>query len=226
MKQPTFQIKKEKTGDGYAQLIIEPLEPGFGPTLGNSLRRVLLEHINGAAVTSVQIAGVNHQFTTLEGMKEDIVELILNIKQLRLAYNGEEPVTATLKAQGPGDVTAGQIELPAGVELANPELVLAHLAAKKNKLEITFTIQSGKGYLPAEEQEITTLGVIPVDAVFSPVIKVNFTVTDTRVGRYTNFDKLIMDVWTDKTISPEDALLQADNPSFGPGADGLPTALS
>ena len=134
MNQPTFQIKIQDKSEKYSRLIIEPLEEGFGHTLGNSLRRVLLSHIRGAAVTGVEIKGLNHQFTTLEGMREDVVELVLNLKQLKVSYNGEEPIKATLKASGPGDVTAGQIELPSGVSVANPDLILAHLADKNNTL--------------------------------------------------------------------------------------------
>lgn len=209
MSKPTFQIKTLKSTDNFAQIAIEPLEPGFGHTLGVALRRVLLEHIRGAAVTTVQIKGVNHQFTTLEGMREDIVELILNLKQLKFTYQGTEAVTATLTAQGPAEVKAREINLPAGVELANPDFVLANLADKKTQLDLTLTIESGQGYSPAEDRPVTVLGVIPIDAIFSPVTKVDFTVSDTRVGRFTNFNKLIMDIWTDSTIQPEPALTQA-----------------
>jgi DNA-directed RNA polymerase subunit alpha len=209
MSQPTFQLKTIKSTDDYAQIVIEPLEQGFGHTLGIALRRVLLEHIPGAAITSIQIAGINHQFTTLEGMKQDIVDLILNIKQLKIAYSGTEPVKATLKAQGPGKITAEQIELPSGVKLANPQHLLAELADKKSKLEITFNIESGKGYSPAEDHQVNTLGVIPIDALFSPIVKVNIKISDTRVGRLTNFDKLTLDIWTNSTIQPENVIVRA-----------------
>ena len=209
LRQPTFKIKIEEQTDDYARFVFEPLERGFAATLGNSLRRVLLSHIRGAAVTSVQIKGINHQFTTLEGMREDVVDLILNIKQLKLSYQGDEPVTASLKAQGPGDVTAGQIELPANVEIANPEMVLAHLAESKSKLEMSLVIESGKGYSPAEDRLVDTLGVIPIDAIFSPIIKVNFKVADTRVGRSSNFDKLNLEVWSDSSVTPESAVKEA-----------------
>ncbi len=209
IKQPTFRTKVEEQSTDYARLVIEPLEQGFGQTLGNALRRVLLTHIRGAAVTSVQIKGVNHQFRTFEGMREDVVDLILNIKQIKIAYQGEEPVTAKLKAQGPGEVTAGQIELPANVEIANPDLVLANLADSKSKLEVTMTIESGQGYSPAEERMVNELGVIPTDAIYSPVVRVNFKVTDTRVGRKTNYDKLILDVWSDGSVEPEKAVKEA-----------------
>ena len=209
LRQPTFKIKIEEQTDDYARFVFEPLERGFAATLGNSLRRVLLSHIRGAAVTSVQIKGINHQFTTLEGMREDVVDLILNIKRLKLSYQGDEPVTASLKAQGPGDVTAGQIELPANVEIANPEMVLAHLAESKSKLEMSLVIESGKGYSPAEDRLVDTLGVIPIDAIFSPIIKVNFKVADTRVGRSSNFDKLNLEVWSDSSVTPESAVKEA-----------------
>lgn len=209
INQPTFKLTVEESTDDFAQINIEPLEQGFGHTLGNSIRRVLLGHIPGAAITSVQINGVNHQFTTLEGMKEDVIDLILNLKQIRVSYKGEEPVTATLKASGPGEVKAEQIEFPSGVELANPDLVLANLADKKNKLEVSMTIESGVGYSPAEDREVSTLGVIPVDATFSPISRVDFNVSDTRVGRVTNFDKLQLKVWTDGTVSGEEAVKTA-----------------
>lgn len=211
MFQPTFKTTTTESTANYGQIVIEPLEKGFGNTLGISLRRVLLEHIPGAAVTTVKIGGVNHQFTTLEGLKEDIVDLILNIKQIRVSYTGEEPAKATLKATGPGEITASQIEFSSGIELANPDLVLATLADKKTKLNIEFTVESGKGYSPAEDRLVDTLGIIPVDALFSPITKVNFHVTDTRVGRFTNYDKLTLDIWTDATISPENAVKQAAN---------------
>lgn len=209
MKQPLFQTTIEDSKNNYSQIIMEPLEQGFGHTLGNSLRRVLLEHIPGAAATSVKISGVNHQFTTLEGLKEDIIELVLNLKQLHFSYQGTEPAVAKLKAIGPGEVKAGQIELPSGVELSNPDFVIANLADKKSKLEFTLTIESGVGYSTAENHRTNTVGVIPLDALFSPIIKVNFKITDTRVGRQTNFDKLILDVWTNGTITAKDAVTKA-----------------
>ncbi len=204
-----FKLNVQGETDSYAQIVIEPLLPGFGQTMGNSLRRVMLTYLPGAAVTSVQIDGVQHQFTSLKGMRQDIVDFVLNLKQLHLVYNGSEPVTLTLNVKGPGQITAEQIELPSGVEVANPELVIADLSDSKASLKAQITVESGVGYSPAEERVISTVGVIPVDAGFSPVTRVNYEVLSTRVGRLTNFDKIVLDVWTNGTMKPSDAVLKA-----------------
>ena len=204
-----FKYKVSEQQPRYAKIVLEPLHQGFGHTLGNSLRRVMLSYLPGAAVTAVQIDGVTHQFSTLEGMKEDIIEFVLNLKQLNIRYRGKEPVTVKLEATGPGEVTAAQIDLPTGVEISNPDLVLANLADKKHKLSATLTIESGRGYRSATEQHVTTIGLIPVDAIFSPVYKVNYQVTPTRVERHSDFDKLTLEIWTDGTIEAEEALTQA-----------------
>lgn len=207
-EQPTFEMKEEEKKDGYAKFVISPLEQGYGHTLGNALRRVLLTSLEGAAVTSAKISGVKHQFSSLKGMKEDVVEFILNLKKVRFDYEGEDPVKASISFEGPGEVKAKDIEISGDVDVANPELVLATLS-KDGKLSATLEIESGSGYRSAEERENREIGLIPVDASFSPVTRVNYTVEETRVGRRTNFDKLNLEVWTDGTIEPEDAIIKA-----------------
>ena len=208
MSQPIFEILEEKKEKNYSILAITPLEQGYGFTLGNSLRRVLLTSLPGAAITSVKIVGVNHQFSSLIGMKEDIVEFCLNLKKVRVSYKGEKAVNATLKAVTAGEVKAGDIKLPAGVEISNPELVLAVLN-KGAKLDADIIIESGSGYLPADTRSSTEIGMIPLDASFSPIVRVNYKVEETRVGRLTNYDKLTLEVWTDGTIKALDAVTQA-----------------
>jgi DNA-directed RNA polymerase subunit alpha len=209
MSKPQFTIQTETTRPDYGKFVIEPLSQGFGNTLGNALRRVLYSAIPGAAITSVQINGANHQFTTIEGVKEDVVQLILAIKQIRVSYSGENPVRINLSTKGPGEVTAGEFDLPSGVTIANPDLVIAHLSDKDAKLEIEATVESGYGYSPAEDRHSTTVGVIPVDATFTPVIRVNYAVEATRVGRVTNFDRLVLEITSDGTVAPQDALKTA-----------------
>lgn len=208
MNQPIFEVKEESKKDGYSKIVITPLEQGYGNTLGNSLRRVLLTSLPGAAATSVKIAGVKHQFSSLTGMKEDVVEFVLNLKKVRFGYTGEKPVRGTISVKGPGEVRAKDIQVSSEVSIANPEAFLANLS-KGAKLEATIEIQSGVGYIPAEEQEVTELGLIPMDASFSPVVRVNYKVEETRVGRLTNFDKLTFEIWTDGTASAKDALATA-----------------
>lgn len=208
MSQPIFEIIEEKKDKNYASLAITPLEQGYGFTLGNSLRRVLLTSLPGAAITSVKIAGVNHQFSSLSGMKEDIVEFCLNLKKVRISYQGEKAVNATLKVNTAGEVKAGDIKLPTGVEVSNPELVLAVLN-KGAKLDADITIESGSGYNPADTRTSTEIGMIPLDASFSPIVRVNYKVEETRVGRLTNYDKLTLEVWTDGTIDALEAVQKA-----------------
>lgn len=209
MTEPAFSITKEAEKTDFGRYVIEPLEAGYGHTLGNALRRVLLTSLPGAAVTQVKISGVRHQFTTITGLKEDAVELILNIKQLRIKYKGEKPVKLTLGATGPGKVTAAKIKTPAGVEIVNRGLVLGSLADKKSKLSAELTVEAGLGYSLAEERKTSTIGLIPVDATFTPVIHVNYRVEATRVGRRANLDRLIMEITTDGTIAPKEALVSA-----------------
>ncbi|RJR29294.1 DNA-directed RNA polymerase subunit alpha [Candidatus Microgenomates bacterium] len=203
--EPIFEIKELNTQDKYTKFEITPLPAGYGDTLGTALRRVLLTNMQGAAVTSVKIDGVRHQFSTLKGMKEDVLDFLLNLKKVRFAYSGNESATVTLSADKVGEVKAGDIKTPTGVKVANPELVLANLS-KGAKLSVEMTVSSGVGYSPADEREEEKVGIIPLDASFSPVERVNFKVEDTRVGRLTNYNKLILEVWTDGTISPREAL--------------------
>lgn len=210
MSQPLFEIQEIESKKDYATLVITPLEQGYGYTLGNSLRRVLLTSLHGAAFTSVKIAGVRHQFSSLVGMKEDIVEFCLNLKKVRLTYTGEGPVRASLKVTSSGEVKAGDIKVPSDVKIANPELVLSVLN-KGAKLDADLIIENGVGYVTADSKSIKEIGLIPLDASFSPVLRVNYKVEETRVGRLTNFDKLTMEIWTDGTVGPKDTLVQAAN---------------
>ncbi len=207
---PTFKIIEENKEAGYSRFVVEPLEPGFGQTLGVAIRRVLLASIEGAAVTSIKIDGVRHLFSTIPGLKEDMIELMLNIKTLRVRLTGaKKEGKLKLSVTGPKTVTAKEIEATDGVEVVDPSHYIGTLADKKSKLSMEMTVEEGLGYSLAEERKISTVGVIPIDAIFSPITKVNYKVEQTRVGRQTNFDKLVLDIWTDKTIDPKDALEQA-----------------
>ncbi len=203
-------VRKIAGDETYGKFEIEPLEPGFGTTLGNTLRRVLLSSLWGAAVTSIQIEGVAHEFTSIAHVKEDVTEIILNLKQLRLKSFTEDPVTLTLDAKGPAEVRAADIQTPADVEIVNPDLYICTIA-DKGHLRMELTAERGKGYVPAErnKREGQPIGVIPIDAVFSPVVKANFLVEKTRVGQATDYDRLNLEVWTDGTITPEEAVSSA-----------------
>ncbi|HET8812586.1 MAG TPA: DNA-directed RNA polymerase subunit alpha, partial [Gaiella sp.] len=184
---------------------------GFGYTFGNSLRRVLLSSLEGAAVTAVKIEGVSHEFTTLPGVREDVTDVILNLKSLVCRLHGESPeIEVHVSKRGPGVVTAADIEAPADLEILNPDLELAHLA-DKGKLEMTLTIGRGRGYVPAELNRgpETTIGVIPIDSIFSPVRRVSYEVDSARVGQRTDYDKLVLDVATDGSVAPKDAIAEA-----------------
>lgn len=202
------EFDPESLTSRYGKLVVEPLEKGFGITLGNSLRRVLLSSIPGAAITSVKIEGVPHEFTVIPGVKEDVTEIILNIKELQIKSYSEEPVTLYLDAQGPGEVVASQIETGHRVEILNPDLIIATLDSDKSRLTMEMKVEKGKGYLPVEKHhdEDIPVGTILVDAIFSPVIKVNFSVENARVGRETDYDRLILEVWTNGTVHPQDAV--------------------
>ncbi|MEK7111191.1 MAG: DNA-directed RNA polymerase subunit alpha [Patescibacteria group bacterium] len=207
--QPFHITAKDGAQPNEGAITFEPLRQGFGHTLGVALRRVMLSGLTGAAVTKIKIKGATHQFTTLKGMNEDVVELVLNIKQIKLAYAGDKPEAIYLQVTGDKEVTAADLEVPATVKIANPELVLASLSDKKSKLSAELTVETGTGYLSAEEQGKQKLGVIPVDASFSPVSSVFYKIESTRVGRRTDFDKLIMTVKTNGTIAPKDAVTEA-----------------
>jgi len=208
MQKPTFSVTPVKETDNYGQFTIEPLENGFGHTLGNALRRVLLSSFKGAAITKVKVAGVTHKFSTLEGMSEDMVDLMLNLKSVRVAYQGDEPVKATLSAKGPGVVTAKDIVTPPGVEVVNKDAVVAKLA-KGTKLDIELEVSTGFGYSPSEDRTTSTVGELVLDAIFSPVERVSYKVEATRVGRRTDYDKLVMDIYTDGSQKPADVLKEA-----------------
>lgn len=204
-----FQIITKSETETEGTIVLEPLRQGFGHTLGNALRRVMMTHLTGAAPVKVKIKGATHQFTTLKGMKEDIVELVLNLKKVRVGYQGETPETLKLEAVGPGQVTAAGLKGPATVKIVNPDLVLATLADKKSKLSLELTVESGSGYSLSEEQGKQKLGVIPLDAAFSPVTQVSYTIQATRVGRRTDFDRLVLKIHTSGTITASGAVTQA-----------------
>jgi|SRR5262245_49601954 len=207
----TPRISSEDADERAGRFTIEPLDRGFGYTFGNSLRRVLLSSLEGAAVTAVKIEGVSHEFTTLPGVREDVTDVILNLKSLVCRLHGESPeIEVHVSKRGPGAVTAADIEAPADLEILNPELELAHLA-DKGKLEMTLTIGRGRGYVPAELNRgpETTIGVIPIDSIFSPVRRVSYEVDASRVGQRTDYDKLVLDVSTDGSVAPKDAIAEA-----------------
>lgn len=201
------QVRKLETGANYGKFDIEPLDPGFGTTLGNTLRRVLLSSLWGAAVTSIQIDGVAHEFTAIPHVKEDVTEVILNLKKLRLKAHTEDPITLLLDVKGPAEVRASNIQATSDVDIVNPDLYICTLAAKGH-LRMELNVERGKGYVPAErnKREGQPIGVIPIDSIFSPVEKANFVVEKTRVGQSTDYDRLIIEVWTDGTMSPEEAV--------------------
>ncbi len=209
MLDPMFKVKTDEATDTFGRFIIEPLETGYAHTLGNALRRVLLSSLPGAAVTSVTISGVKHQFQTLDGLEEDIVEFVLNLKKLHVRLLDGDKATLRLEATGPGEVTAAAIEGSAAVEIVNKDLYLGTLADKKAKLSAELTVEKGYGYSPSEERKTDQIGLIPLDAVFSPVLRVNYSQESTRVGRQTNLDKLVLEIWSDGTVSPLDALKHA-----------------
>jgi len=209
MKIFKFWIKKEKKAAGYGRFIISPLPRGFGVTLGNALRRVLLSYMPGVAITQIKVKGANHPFAVIKGVKEDLIDVIMNIKQIKIAYDKEKPVRVHLEKTGPGSVKAGDIQLIPGVEIKNPNLVLANLADSKSKLKITFTIEKGIGYSLAEEHKTDKMGLISIDAIFSPVLKANYEVKEIRVGEQKDMNELTMEVWTDETVTPLSALKQA-----------------
>jgi DNA-directed RNA polymerase subunit alpha len=203
-------LHEEVVSDSRSRFILDPLEPGFGYTLGNSLRRTLLSSIPGAAVTNIRIQGVSHEFSTIPGVKEDVVEVILNIKNLVVSSEHDAPVVAHLSKSAAGPVTAADIQVPAGVEVHNPDLVIATLNSK-GKLEIEFIIERGRGYVQASQNRNpdAEAGVIPVDSIYSPVLKVSYRVEATRAGEFTNFDKLVVDVETKSSMAPKDAVASA-----------------
>ncbi|HDP79822.1 MAG TPA: DNA-directed RNA polymerase subunit alpha [Spirochaetes bacterium] len=194
----------------FGRFIAEPFEKGYGLTVGNSLRRVLLSSIEGSAITAIKIEGVPHEFHSIEGVYEDVAKIILNLKKLRLNYFGDLPKVIHVIKEGPGDMTGADFNVDSDVEIMNPELKIAGLN-EKGKIDIEAQVEKGRGYVAAELNKSNTesVGVIPIDAIFSPIRRVNVKVEDTRVGQRTDYDKLILEVWTDGSVSPEDALAQA-----------------
>lgn len=203
------RIKNTKTQGNYASYDIEPLEAGYGMTLGNALRRVLLSSLPGAAVTSIRIDGVQHEFQDIPNVTEDVTEIVLNIKKLRLRSFSDHPVSMRLEVNGERVVTAADILAPSTVEVVNPDLYIATLDNDDARLEMELVVETGKGYVPADSKEDQPIGVIPVDAIYAPVQKVNYTVEHTRVGQITNYDKIVLEIWTDGTVTPDEALRQS-----------------
>ena len=203
---PTITKEIDENGH-YGKFVVEPLERGYGTTLGNCMRRILLSSLPGAAITSVKIDGILHEFSTIPGVKEDVTEIILNLKRLAVRINGDENKRAIINAVGPKEVTAADIIVDADTEIFNPDLHIATLADNAT-LVMEMNLTSGRGYVPAEQnkKENTPIAEIPVDSIFTPVKKVNFTVDNTRVGQVTDFDKLTLEVWTNGTIDARDAV--------------------
>lgn len=216
MKLKNFQmprgvlIEDGTVTDGYSKFVIEPLERGFGTTIGNSIRRVLLSSLPGAAVVGVRIDGVAHEFSTMPNVVEDVAEIILNLKGLRLILHSDEPKTLMLEAEGKGDVTAEDIQTDIDVEILNPDLHIASLD-EGGQLRMEIHVDSGRGYVIAEQNKMPDqpIGVIPMDAMFTPVTRVNFQVENTRIGQRTDYDRLVLEIWTDASVGPRDALSTA-----------------
>lgn len=200
------RLSVEEQTATYARLVAEPLEAGYGITLGNALRRVLLSSLEGAAITHVRIDQVQHEFSTIPGMAEDTTEFLLNVKEVRLKPISNRPATISLDVEGPAIITAADLQVPADFELVNPDLYLGRLETPGSRISAEFHAETGKGYQPAGSVEGLPLGYIPVDAIFTPIRKVNYRVEKTRVGQSTNFDRLILEVWTDGTIDPVEAV--------------------
>ncbi len=201
------KIERLEGDDRYARFVCEPLPAGYGTTLGNSLRRVLLSSLPGAAITAARIRGVAHEFSTIPGVKEDVVEMVINLKGIRLRSFATEPVTLVLEKEGPGDVTAGDIQTTSDIEIVNPEQRIATLEPEAS-LWMELTVENGRGFVTGDRREGLPIGVVPIDALFGPVRKVNFNVENTRVGQVTNYDRLLLEVWTDGTTPPDEAVAQ------------------
>lgn len=206
IEKPTITKKISEDGK-YGKFVVEPLERGYGTTLGNCMRRILLSSLPGAAITSVKIDGILHEFSTIPGVKEDVTEIILNLKRLAVKITGDEDKRAIINAVGPKEVTAADIIVDSDTEIFNPDLHIATLAENAT-LVMEMNIASGRGYVPAEQNktEFTPISVIPVDSIYTPVTRVNYTVENTRVGQVTDYDKLILELWTDGSITPEEGV--------------------
>ena len=207
IKKPRIECIENPTDSSYGKYVIEPLERGYGTTLGNSLRRVLLSSLPGTACTSIKIAGIQHEFSTIPGVKEDVTEIVLNVKSIIARLHSSEPKTVYIEASGEGIVTAGDIKPDSEVEILNPEQPIATLGPD-GALNMELVLDHGRGYVSADKNKTPTMaiGTIPVDSIYTPVLKVNYTVENTRVGNQTDFDKLTIEVWTDKTMTSRDAI--------------------
>lgn len=207
IEKPRIECIDSPEGSAYGKYIVEPLERGYGVTLGNSLRRILLSSLPGTAATSIKIAGVQHEFSTIPGVKEDVTEIVLNVKKIIARLNCQGVKTVYISAAGECEVTAGDIKADGEVEILNPELHICSLGADAT-FNMEITLSHGRGYVPAERNKTaqTVIGVIPIDSIYTPVYKVNYTVENTRVGNVTDYDKLTLEVWTDSTISARDAV--------------------
>jgi DNA-directed RNA polymerase subunit alpha len=227
------KVDYAELSETYGKFVIEPLDRGFGVTLGNALRRVLLAAIPGAAITSVKIEGVLHEFSSIPGVVEDVTQIILNLKELTLKLHSDKPKLLRLEASGKKDATAGDVQPDAEVEILNPDLHLATLDRRDARLVMELIVERGTGYVPAERHRKSehVIGVIPIDSIFSPIQKVNFLVEDTRVGQMTDYDRLVLEVWTDGSIRPEEAVKEASRilidyfKLFTAGEEGVPGAL-
>jgi len=227
------KVDYAELSETYGKFVIEPLDRGFGVTLGNALRRVLLTAIPGAAITSVKIEGVLHEFSSIPGVVEDVTQIILNLKELTLKLHSDKPKLLRLEASGKKDATAGDVQPDAEVEILNPDLHLATLDRRDARLVMELIVERGTGYVPAERHRKSehVIGVIPIDSIFSPIQKVNFLVEDTRVGQMTDYDRLVLEVWTAGSIRPEEAVKEASRilidylKLFTAGEEGVPGAL-
>jgi len=207
MENTPFTVKEIVNADGYGEFVIEPLEPGYGYTIGNALRRILYTSIPGAAVTTLKINGVKHKFSTVEGLKENVIDLILNIKELNLKLaEGRDEATIKLSAKGAMEITGANFEKTDAVEVINKDHYIGSLSGKSSKLDMELTVERGLGYSLAEDRKSSTVGVVQTDAIFTPIRRVTYTVEATRVGQRTNLDKLTMKIWTNGTVDPKDAL--------------------
>jgi DNA-directed RNA polymerase subunit alpha len=202
------KIETVASSDTYARYVVEPLESGYGVTLGNAMRRVLLSSLPGAAITSIRIEGIYHEFSSIPHVKEDITTILLNVKSIRLRWlaSSDNPVRLYIQAQGEGVITAGDIEAPSGIEIVNKEQPLITLSSPDARLVVEMVAERGRGYVPAEMREGLPIGTIPVDSIFSPVRKVNFVAEHTRIGQVTTYDRLVLEIWSDGTMHPDEAL--------------------
>lgn len=212
MEKPKIEIVEVSEDNRYGKFVCEPLERGYGTTIGNSLRRILLSSLPGAAITSIRIDGVLHEFSTIPGVRDDVTNIVLNLKQLRLKMFTDEPKVIRIDIEGEKEVTAADITADADIEILNPELHIATLN-EDAKLHMEMTVERGKGYVPAEKNKKPdhVIGIIPIDSIFSPVTRVNYTVSDTRVCNVTDYDKLTIEIWTDGSIRPEEAVSRSAN---------------